>query len=441
MIKRAWRSFLILFVVGFGVGLFRVPILKAVTASYNQTIRIVSSTGTVLNGIASAVTANYNETVQVVDSTGHVIDSFGGASGTVTSVTGTVNQVAVATGTTTPVISLVGPYTSATYTTHGVLLGEGTSSIAAMAVCSTGAFPYGQSAADPICSTLILPNSATQGDLLMATSPNTIGSLADVATGQVLASGGTSTVPAYTANPQINSIGVGTAADATAGDVKFTQNVNSSLCTPQTAVAGELNVCDNATQATIAFGGQTSAGTLDFGKGQTGVFRFQSKTGTGTGSVGIVGGLEIGAAGNVPGTGSLVFSGDSAVTVASMARMPFYFDEGQQSALTANESLGTYKVTKGITIENIEADIKISPTCSVSEVITCFDCGTSAGACTSAQTATISTTTVASGATRQSVDQTVSTANVAAGHYISCLMTAGTCTVSDTSIVMMARPQ
>lgn len=59
-----------------GIGVFHVPILKAVTATYNTTVRIVSSTGTVLNGVASAVTANYNETVRVVDSTGHVIDSF-----------------------------------------------------------------------------------------------------------------------------------------------------------------------------------------------------------------------------------------------------------------------------------------------------------------------------------------------------------------------------
>jgi hypothetical protein len=180
--------------------LFRLPVLKAVTAAYSQTVRIVNSTGTVIGGTASGVTAAYNQTVQVVDSTGHVIDSFGGGgSGTVTSVSGTANQVAVATGTTTPIISLIGPYTPATFTAHGIMLGEGTASIAQIAVCANGSFPYGQTALDPICSTLILPNAATAGDLLTATSTNTIGSVADVAVGQVLISGGVGVVPAYSA--------------------------------------------------------------------------------------------------------------------------------------------------------------------------------------------------------------------------------------------------
>lgn len=71
------RFLVVVFTVALGIGLFHVPILKAVTASYNITVRIVSSAGTVLNGVASGVSANYNETVRVVDSTGHVIDSFG----------------------------------------------------------------------------------------------------------------------------------------------------------------------------------------------------------------------------------------------------------------------------------------------------------------------------------------------------------------------------
>lgn len=50
-------------------------------------------------------------------------------SGTVTSVTGTANQVAVATGTTTPVISLIGPYTPSTYPSNQLLFGNGTSSL------------------------------------------------------------------------------------------------------------------------------------------------------------------------------------------------------------------------------------------------------------------------------------------------------------------------
>lgn len=62
----------LLFVLGFVVAL-----CLAVTASYNTTVRIVSSAGTVLDGaVASATTASYNATVQIVDSTGHVVDSL-----------------------------------------------------------------------------------------------------------------------------------------------------------------------------------------------------------------------------------------------------------------------------------------------------------------------------------------------------------------------------
>jgi hypothetical protein len=77
---KIWSRFVIALVIAAGVGILRVPILQAVTASYNSTVRIVDSAGNVINGVASAVTASYNSTVRVVDSTGHVIDSFGGAS-------------------------------------------------------------------------------------------------------------------------------------------------------------------------------------------------------------------------------------------------------------------------------------------------------------------------------------------------------------------------
>jgi hypothetical protein len=97
-----------------------------------------------------------------------------------------------------------------TLTAHGILLGEGTGAITPMAVCTNGTYVRGATGADPICSTLVLPNAATQGDLMVATGANTIGSLADVAVGQVLASGGVGTVPAYTASPLITTLGATT---------------------------------------------------------------------------------------------------------------------------------------------------------------------------------------------------------------------------------------
>ena len=102
------------------------------------------------------------------------ISSAPATSGTVTSVSGTANQVAVATGTTTPVISLIGPYTPATYTAHGVLIGEGTSSIAATATGSAGQIlQSGGAAANPAYSTATYPATAgSAGNVLTSDGTN-----------------------------------------------------------------------------------------------------------------------------------------------------------------------------------------------------------------------------------------------------------------------------
>jgi hypothetical protein len=127
--------------------------------------------------------------------------------------------------------------------------------------------------------------------------------------------------------------------------------------------------------------------------------------------------------------------------VSSMARTSWSFDTGPMGALVANESMGTKFVQKASTIEKITLDVKESPTCSMTSTIKCYDCGTAVGACTSGQTSTLATVTVANGATRASSNVTVSTASVAAGEYISCLVTAGACTVYDAGIEIEARPQ
>lgn len=98
---------------------------------------------------------------------------------------------------------------SALLTNHGIVLGGGAGATPkTIAVGGTGSFPYGQAGADPIWSTLTLPNSATTGDLLDATSANAIGNLADVATGSVLVSGGVGIVPAWSAAPTFSGANI-----------------------------------------------------------------------------------------------------------------------------------------------------------------------------------------------------------------------------------------
>ncbi len=143
----------------------------SLTASNGGIFYSTSTAGAILSGTATAnqvllsgasttptwSTATYPSTA---GTSGNILTSNGtnwssappATSGTVTSVSGTANQVAVATGTTTPVISLIGPYTPATYTAHGVLVGEGTSSIVALSVGATGTVLTGSTGADPVFS-------------------------------------------------------------------------------------------------------------------------------------------------------------------------------------------------------------------------------------------------------------------------------------------------
>ncbi len=78
--KYYWRIVLFGVVLGFGIGIFHAPIMRAVTASFDMTVQIVSSTGTVLGGVASATSASFDRTVRVVDSTGKVLDQVGASS-------------------------------------------------------------------------------------------------------------------------------------------------------------------------------------------------------------------------------------------------------------------------------------------------------------------------------------------------------------------------
>ena len=154
---------------------------------------------------------------------------FATGGGDIVSIVGTANQVAVSTVAGVATISLIGPYTPATYTAHGVLVGEGTGSIVATAVGSAGQLlASGGPGVDPgwttatfpitagttgtilrsngtnwVASTDTWPNTVVAGDVLIATATNVIGSLADVAVGQLLASGGVGVAPAYTASPSV----------------------------------------------------------------------------------------------------------------------------------------------------------------------------------------------------------------------------------------------
>jgi len=266
----------------------------AVDATHGGTNQTTYATGDILyaSGVNTLAKLAAGSNTQVLTLAGGVPTWASPTTGTVTSVTGTANQVAVANGTTTPVISLIGPYTPATYTAHGVLIGEGTSSIVALAAGSSGqVLQSGGASSDPsystatfpstatgtgkvlvadgtnwvastptfpnasatsgkiiqsdgtnwVASTNTYPNTATTGDILYASATNVIGFLADVAVGQVLISGGVGAVPAYSATPTVTSItfGSGTALSQYVQGT-FTPTIDNSTGSPTVTYTSQI---------------------------------------------------------------------------------------------------------------------------------------------------------------------------------------------------------
>lgn len=208
------------------------------------------------------------------------------SSASVQSVTGTANQVLATPTTGNVVVSLIGPYTPTTYTAHGVLIGEGTSSIAATTAGTAGqVLTSGGAGADPtwttatfpatagatgtilrsngtnwVTSTDTYPNTSTAGALIAATATNVIGEIADVATGQVLMSGGVGVIPAYSGSPSVSgSLTAATTITATLGNITAT---NGNIVR---GTAGNKDVYSSVASTTAA--GANSAGTVTLAGG------------------------------------------------------------------------------------------------------------------------------------------------------------------------------
>jgi hypothetical protein len=136
------------------------------------------------------------------------LNSTGGGGGSVDSVTGTANQVLATPTTGNVVVSLIGPYTPATYTAHGVLVGEGTSSIAAVPPDATSGIPLISqgSATDPAYGTAVVAGGGTGNTTFTAYSVIAAGTtptgafqnVSGVGTsGQVLTSNGAGALPTW----------------------------------------------------------------------------------------------------------------------------------------------------------------------------------------------------------------------------------------------------
>jgi len=177
-------------------------------------------------------------------------------SGTVTSVSGTANQVNVATGTTTPVISLIGPYTPATYSAHGLLVGEGTGSIVALATGTAGQIlQSGGATGDPAYSTTTYPTTNAINTILYASAANTMSALATANDGVLVTS--SSGVPSIDAtNFHVLSTGLQLKGNNTnaAPPAGFIGEQISSVVNSGAAVSLTSSVAANLTSITLTAG-------------------------------------------------------------------------------------------------------------------------------------------------------------------------------------------
>lgn len=259
-------------------------------------------------------------------------------SGAVLSVTGTANQILASPTTGNVVLSLIGPYTPATYTAHGVLIGEGTSSIVATAAGTAGQLlTSGGASADPTWTTATFPATVTAGSLLVGTASNVVGSLADVAVGQLLASGGVGVVPAYTASPSVSgSLTAATGVTATTGNVTASagnlvaagagNGVSLPVTTASGAASGTVNC--NGRVGSVTFTGVSIASNADL----TLTLGNTSIAGASTRLLFSMSGATTGSALSVksvtPGTGTyawVVTNGDGLSIVTSVANITFDF--------------------------------------------------------------------------------------------------------------------
>ena len=180
----------------------------AVGAVYGGTGQTTYATGDILYASApntlSKLAAGSN--TQVLTLAAGVPSWATPTTGTVTSVSGTVSRI-TSTGGTTPVIDISASYVGqssittlgtvttgiwngtavdvshggtgdTTLTNHGVLIGQGTSAVAATAAGSAGqVLQSGGAAADPTYSTATYPNTIATGDLLYGSTTNVTSAL------------------------------------------------------------------------------------------------------------------------------------------------------------------------------------------------------------------------------------------------------------------------
>lgn len=215
---------------------------------------------TSLSSAGGTLTANW----EISAGGSALLSSLSGDTGTATptagniKLAGTANQIVTSASGSTVTFALTGPYTPATYTAHGVLIGEGTSSIAATAAGTDGQVLTANTGADPAFAAIGTKSGLTAHGVLLAEGAGAFVATAAGATGEALM-GNTGADPTYTGSPSFSgSVTAATTITATLGNIQAT-NGNLVLNTAGNKIVS-TSVASTTTAGANSFGTVTLVG-------------------------------------------------------------------------------------------------------------------------------------------------------------------------------------
>lgn len=272
-------------------------------------------------------TANWNllasDTGPLDTLTGDAGGAISPSAGNIT-LAGTGGQIATSGAGSTITFSLTGPFAPSSFTAHGVLLGEGSSSIVATTPGTNGQLLIGSTGADPAFSTVtstgstltltggahtlniditapvtvpnggtgattltgvltgngtgaVTANAVTNHGVVIGGASNAVGSLAVASTGTILA-GSTGADPAFTGSPSVSgTVTAGTGITSTTGNIVATAgavNAGTSMTATLgaiTATNGNLVMGTAGNKIIVPTGANASAGTSGVMSGTPGV--------------------------------------------------------------------------------------------------------------------------------------------------------------------------
>ncbi len=251
----------------------------------------------------------HNPTAFYIYRGGGVWVEFVTSGGDIFSIIGTA-PIAASTVAGVSTISMTGPANVNTLTAHGVVIGEGTSPMAATAVGATGQVLIGSTGADPAFDALGVNSGLTAHGVLLGEGNSAIAATAVGATG-TLFSGNTGADPTFTASPSVTgSVTAGTGFVATTGNVAISAVGSGLLLTP--------TVASGSSAGTVAADGRVVSVTftsVSIAGGATQAFTTSNTAITGSGTV-----LHISMVGATSGAGLNIQSvantaGQSVITV------------------------------------------------------------------------------------------------------------------------------